>query len=53
MDEAMPKSVDYVKQVRTSSPILVYPDPDKQHYLFTDSTKHDWSGILIYNIRNK
>ena len=26
---------------------LSLPDPDKQFYLFTDSSKHSWSGILI------
>ena len=29
-----------------TSPILAYSDPDKQLYLFTDSSKHSWSGIL-------
>ena len=43
----MQKSIDYVKQVLTSSPILVYPDLDKRYYLLTDSSKHSWSGILI------
>ena len=28
------KSLDYVKQVITISPILVYPGLDKQYYLF-------------------
>ena len=32
-------SLDYVKQLTTSSPTLVYPDIDKQYYLFTDSSK--------------
>ena len=31
----------------TGSPILVYPDPDRQYYLLTDSSKHSWDGILI------
>ena len=39
------KSLDYIKQVITTDPILVNPDPDKQYYLFTDSSKHSWSGI--------
>ena len=41
------KSLDYVKQVIITSPMLVYPDPDKQYYLFMDSSKHSWSVILI------
>ena len=41
------KNLDYVKQVITSSPILVYPYSDKQCYLFTDRSKHSWSGILM------
>ena len=34
--------------------ILFYPDPDKQYYLFTDSSKHSWSGILVqkYKVNN-
>ena len=38
-----PKSLDYV----TSSPILVYPDSDKQYYLFTSSSKHYGVGVLL------
>ena len=41
------KSLDYAKQVTTTSPILAYPDPDKQYYLFMDTSKHSWGGILI------
>ena len=41
------KNLDYVKQIITTSPILAYPDPDKQCYLFTDSRKHSWSRILV------
>ena len=39
------ENLNFVKQVITISPILVYPDPDKQYYLFMDSSKHSWSGI--------
>ena len=39
-------SLDHIKQVRTTSPILAYPDPDMPHYLFIDSSKHSWSRIL-------
>ena len=32
----------------TTSPILAYPDADKQYYLFTDSSKHSWNGVLVW-----
>ena len=41
------KVLDYVEQIITTSPILAYPDPEKQYYPFTDSGKHSWSGILV------
>ena len=40
--EQCQKSLDYVKQIITTSPLLVYPDTDEQYYLFTDSSKHSW-----------
>ena len=43
----MSGSLDYVKQIKTTSSILAYLDPDKQYYLFTDSSKHSWNGILV------
>ena len=42
------KSFDYVKKVSTTNPILVYPDPDKQYYLFMDSSQQLWSGNLVH-----
>ena len=48
------KSLDYVNQIITTSPILAYLDPNKQQYHFTDSSKHSWSGICIpYNEQTK
>ena len=41
------KSLDYMRQVITTNPVLVYPDPEKQYYLFMDSSKHSWSGIFV------
>ena len=35
-----------MKQAITSSPILLYPDPDRQYYLFTASSQHSLSGFL-------
>ena len=43
------KGLEYIKQVITTNPILIYPDPNKQYFLFTDSIKHSWSGILIWH----
>ena len=45
--EQCQKSLDYIKQVITTNPILVDPDPDKQYYLFMDSSKHSWNRILV------
>ena len=39
------KSLDFIKQVITTNPILVYPD--KQYYLLMGSSKHSWSGIHV------
>ena len=41
------KSLDYVKQITTTSPTLAYPDPEKQYYLFTDSSKHSMDEMLV------
>ena len=30
--EECQKSLDYIKQIITTSPILTYPDPDKKYY---------------------
>ena len=46
------KSLDYFKQIITTSLILAYSDPEKQYYLFTDSNKHSWMESL-YSILNK
>ena len=36
-----------MKQVIISGPILVYPNPIKQENMFSDSSIHSWSGILM------
>ena len=41
------QSLDYITHVITTNSILVYPDPDKQYFLFMDSNKQAWCGILI------
>ena len=40
-------SLECIKQLITTSPILAYSDPDKQYYLFKDRSKHPWSGVLL------
>ena len=45
--EECQKSLDCINQIITSSPISAYPDPDKKYYLFTDSSKHSLSGVLV------
>ena len=44
------KVLDYVKHIIITSPILVYPDLVMQYCLFTDSSRHSCSGILIQYI---
>ena len=36
----------------TTNPILIYLELNKQYYLFIDSSKHSWSGIL-YSSQNR
>ena len=40
------KSLEYIKQVIITNPILIHSDPNKQYFLFTDCSKHSWSRIL-------
>ena len=39
--------IDMIKHVITNSPVLIYPDPNKQYHLFSDASNHTWSGVLI------
>ena len=41
------RSLDYIKWVITTNPILIYSDPNKQYYPFICSRKHYWSAILV------
>ena len=36
-----------LKDYLTRSTLLIYPDPNKEHYLFTDASKYTWSAILM------
>ena len=38
---------DTLKDCLMKSPILVYPDPNKEYHLFTDASKYTWSAILM------
>lgn len=38
---------DTLKEYLVKSPILVYPDPEKEYHLFTDASKTSWSAILM------
>ena len=47
MDRSMSEKLGLHQASYHYKPHLVYPDPDKLYYIFTDSSKHSWSGILI------
>ena len=49
--EQCQKSLDYVKKIITTSPILVCPDAGNQYYIFADDSKHSWSGSLVQNTK--
>ena len=38
---------EILKDYLTRSPILIYPDPNKEYYLFTNASKYTWSAILM------
>ena len=37
---------DSIKYAITNSLVLIYPDPNKQYHMFTDSLNHTWSVVL-------
>ena len=39
-------ALDTIKHAITNSPVLIYPDQNKQYHLFTDKSNHTWSGVL-------
>ena len=39
-------ALDTIKHAITNSPVLIYPDPNKQYHLFTDASNHTKSGVL-------
>ena len=36
-----------LKEYLTRGPILIYPGPNKEYYLFTDTSKYTWSAIFM------
>ena len=39
-------SFDLLKKYHIGSPILKYPDPEKQYTLFTDASRYAWACVL-------
>ena len=39
-------TLDMIKHAITSSPVIIYLDPNKQYHLFTDASNHIWAGVL-------
>ena len=39
-------SFNELKKGLTEAPVLVYPDPNQEYFLFTDAAKYSWSAIL-------
>ena len=39
-------ALDTIKHAINNSPVLIYPDPNKQYHMFTDASNHTWSGAL-------
>ena len=39
-------ALDMIKYAITNSPVLIFPDPNKQYHLFTDVSNHTCSGVL-------
>ena len=49
---AFQTALDMIKYVITKSPVLIYPDPNKQYQLFTDTSNHTWSDVLTQTKEN-
>ena len=46
-DQKCQNSLDLAKEILTSPPILVYPDPNEKYHLFTDASNFTWSAALM------
>ena len=49
---ACPTALDTIKHATTNSPVLIYPNPNKQYHLFTDTSNHTLSGLLTQTVGN-
>ena len=45
-DQKCQNSLDLAKEILTSPPVLVYPDPNEKYHLFTDASNFTWSAAL-------
>ena len=51
MDRNTPKAFSELKKkLLTSIPTLIYPDPNKPYFLFTDASKYFWGASLCQHI---
>ena len=39
-------ALDTIQHTITDSPVLIYPDPNKQYHMFTDASNYTWSGVF-------
>ena len=40
-------SLNFVKEVLTNPPVLIYLDPNEKYHLFTDTSNYTWSAALM------
>ena len=45
-DQKCQDSLDLAKEILTSPPVLIYPDPNEKYHLFTDASNFTWSAAL-------
>ena len=46
-DQKCQDSLDLVKEILTSPPVLIYPDPNEKYHLFMDASNFTWSAALM------
>ena len=46
-DQKCQNSLDLVKEILTSPPVLVYPDPNEKYHLFMDASNFTWLVALM------
>ena len=45
-------SLGYLKEILYNKPILLFPDPNKNYVLYTDTSNNTYSGVLCKPINN-